>query len=75
MAYYKKNFNADGPSAEDKALDRFAEMMIERSILCKVTGKTVVHRRKSEMAKESFGQRIQWYECPDADLSGRKERI
>lgn len=30
MAYYKKNFNADGPSAEDKALDRFAEMMIEK---------------------------------------------
>ena len=30
MAYYKKNFNADGPSAEDKALDRFAEMLIEK---------------------------------------------
>lgn len=27
---YKKNFNTDGPSAEDKALDRFAELMIEK---------------------------------------------
>lgn len=27
---YKKKFNADGPSAEDKALDRFAELMIEK---------------------------------------------
>lgn len=30
MAYYKKSFNTDGPSAEDKALDRFAETMIEK---------------------------------------------
>ena len=30
MAYYKKNYNSDGQSAEDKALDRFAEMMIEK---------------------------------------------
>ena len=29
MARYK-NYNADGPSAEDRALDRFAEMMIEK---------------------------------------------
>lgn len=29
MAGYRKNSN-DGPSAEDKALDLFAEMMIER---------------------------------------------
>ena len=27
---YKKKFNVDGPSAEDKALDRFAELMIEK---------------------------------------------
>lgn len=27
---YKKKFNTDGPSAEDKALDRFAELMIEK---------------------------------------------
>lgn len=27
---YKKKYNADGPSAEDKALDRFAELMIEK---------------------------------------------
>lgn len=27
---YKKKFNADGSSAEDKALDRFAELMIEK---------------------------------------------
>lgn len=27
---YKKKFNADGPSAEDRALDRFAELMIEK---------------------------------------------
>lgn len=25
---YKKKFNADGPSAEDRALDRFAELII-----------------------------------------------
>ena len=30
MAYYKKNYNSNGPSAEDKALDKFAELMIER---------------------------------------------
>lgn len=30
MAYYKKNYNSDGPSAEDKALDRFVELMVER---------------------------------------------
>ena len=29
MAGYRKNSN-DGPSSEDKALDLFAEMMIER---------------------------------------------
>ena len=29
MAGYRKN-NNDGPSAEDKALDLFAEMMIDR---------------------------------------------
>lgn len=28
MAYYKKNYNSNGPSAEDKALDKFAELMI-----------------------------------------------
>lgn len=27
---YKKKFNTDGPSAEDRALDRFAELMIEK---------------------------------------------
>lgn len=27
---YKKKFNADGSSAEDRALDRFAELMIEK---------------------------------------------
>ena len=27
---YKKKFNADGPSAEDRALNRFAELMIEK---------------------------------------------
>lgn len=27
---YKKKFNADGPSAEDRALGRFAELMIEK---------------------------------------------
>lgn len=27
---YKKKFNADGPSAENRALDRFAELMIEK---------------------------------------------
>ena len=27
---YKKKFNMDGPSAEDRALDRFAELMIEK---------------------------------------------
>lgn len=27
---YKKKFNPDGPSAEDRALDRFAELMIEK---------------------------------------------
>ena len=27
---YKKKYNADGPSAEDRALDRFAELMIEK---------------------------------------------
>lgn len=30
MAYYKKKFNNDGPSAEDKALEKFTEMMIEK---------------------------------------------
>ena len=30
MAYYKKNYNSDGPSAEDKALDKFVELMVER---------------------------------------------
>jgi len=27
---YKKKFNTDGPSAEDRTLDRFAELMIEK---------------------------------------------
>ena len=27
---YKKKFNVDGPSAEDRVLDRFAELMIEK---------------------------------------------
>lgn len=27
---YKKKYNTDGPSAEDRALDRFAELMIEK---------------------------------------------
>lgn len=27
---YKKNYHSDGPSAEDRALDRFAELMIEK---------------------------------------------
>ena len=30
MAYYKKNYNSDGQSAEDKALDKFVELMVER---------------------------------------------
>ena len=28
---YKKIFNADGPSTEDKVLDRLAELMIEKT--------------------------------------------
>jgi antirestriction protein ArdC len=30
MAYYKKSYNNDSRSSEDKALDRFADLMIER---------------------------------------------
>jgi antirestriction protein ArdC len=30
MAYYKRSFNADGQSAESKALDKFAELMIRK---------------------------------------------
>lgn len=44
MAGYRKK-NADGPNSEDKALDLFAEMMIEKSRAFKRTGKSLGLRR------------------------------
>lgn len=30
MAYQKRHYNTDGQSAESRALDKFAELMIEK---------------------------------------------
>lgn len=38
MAYKKYNDNGDGRSAEDRALNRFADLMIEKSRVCRPTG-------------------------------------
>lgn len=44
MAGYRKK-NADGPNSEDKALDLFAEMMIEKIEGIQRTGKSLGLRR------------------------------
>lgn len=40
MADYKK-YNTDGRSSEDRALDKFAEMMIEKITHCRTTGRSL----------------------------------
>lgn len=35
MAYQKRQYNADGQNAESRALDRFAELMIEKIMAIK----------------------------------------
>ena len=37
----KKFYNSDGPSAEDRALERFADMLIEKMEHYKVTGRSL----------------------------------
>lgn len=39
MADYKK-YNTDGRSSEDRALDKFAEMMIEKINTLRTTGRS-----------------------------------
>lgn len=58
MAGYRKK-NADGPNSEDKALDLFAEMMIEKiESIPQGLEKALVHRGRVAMAEKSFRARV-----------------
>lgn len=41
MAYRKYNDNGDGRSAEDRALDRFADLMVEKIKISSQTGRNL----------------------------------
>ena len=56
MAGYRRQ-NTDGPNSEDKALDLFAEMMIEKLETISKDWK------KPSVATQSVRTRIQRYEC------------
>ena len=75
MARYNKAAT-DGPSSEDKALDLFAEMMIEKiESINKDWKKTVVYGGGVAMAEEPEWQGIQRSKCVDAASSMRKTRL
>lgn len=52
MAYRKYNDNGDGRSAEDRALDRFADLMVEKIKSPVRLAETLVYRGQPEMAQE-----------------------
>ena len=62
MAGYRRQ-NTDGPNSEDKALDLFAEMMIEKLENQQGLEEALVHRGQPSVATQSVRTRIQWYEC------------
>ena len=68
MAGYRRQ-NTEGPNSEDKALDLFAEMMIEKLENISKDWK------KPSVATQSVRTRIQWYECAYAHAALRKGRI
>lgn len=49
----KKIYNSDGRSSEDKALDKFAEMMI-KSRLCRMTGRSLGLQINPSLGREIF---------------------
>ena len=60
----KKIYNSDGRSSEDKALDKFAEMMIEKIKTLQNDWKKPWFTDKIHLlAEKSFWPRIQWNEC------------
>lgn len=50
----KKIYNSDGRSSEDKALDKFAEMMIEKIRLCRMTGRSLGLQINPSLGREIF---------------------
>ena len=75
MAGYRRQ-NTDGPNSEDKALDLFAEMMIEKlENISKDWKKPWFTRGQPSVATQSVRTRIQWYECAYAHAALRKGRI
>ena len=51
---YNKNYRSDGRSAEDRALDRFAEMMIEKISSIKEDWKSPGLRRVRSVGQGIF---------------------
>lgn len=49
----KKIYNSDGRSSEDKALDKFAEMM-RKSRLCRMTGRSLGLQINPSLGQEIF---------------------
>lgn len=74
MAGYRKK-NADGPNSEDKALDLFAEMMIEKSRAFKRTGKALVYGGYATVAPQPSRARVQRDECFYAAFALRERRV
>lgn len=50
----KKIYNSDGRSSEDKALDKFAEMMMRKSRLCRMTGRSLGLQINPSPGREIF---------------------
>lgn len=54
-----KRYNSDGPSAEERALERFTELMIKKNIVYQGRlEETVVYRELYGMAEEPVRTRI-----------------
>lgn len=65
MAGYRKR-NTEGPNSEDKALDLFAEMMIEKSKASRKIGTSRGLPRVYCNGRVTCRARVQRYERPDA---------
>ena len=71
MAKDHKNYNSDGKSSEDRALDRFTDMLIEKIQTLQGDWK----KEQYTVAQESQRSRVQRHEQPTFDDACRERGL
>lgn len=76
MAKDHKNYNSDGKSSEDRALDRFTDMLIEKiQTLQGDWKKPWFSENSTQWPKESQRSRVQRHEQPTFDDACRERGL